>query len=241
MTTGLPKTPTFRSIILGITLFILALLAFIKIPDVVKFGGAALMYVPAKLGFIDMVAPSEVVSLPLVENPSYITFSSPGRYVMYLNNYDMLVVHDAIVAGDSEPWMKIQSEELDTQVELILIGRGLAWYDTPFARGRPVVTFSVDQPGTYQFTHPAHQDTMYLMPDTMTGKESLITFWVLAEIVLIGSVIFYVFRRRTAPLREQRLKTLAENRARVESTWKRIEKRKGKKRREEDQPYWKKR
>ena len=241
MTTGLPKPPTFRSIVLGIVLFIIALLAFLKIPDVVKYSGAALMYVPAKLGLIDMVLPKDVIPLPLEENPSSITIPSPGQYVMYLNNYDMLVVHDAIVARDSEPWMKIQLEELDTEVELTLIGRGLAWYDTPFARGRPVVTFTIDQPGTYQFTHPARQDTMYLVPDTMTGKESLITFWVLAEIALIGGVVFYIIRRRTASRREQRVKTQAENRARVEDTWKRIEKRKEEKQRDKDQPYWKKR
>jgi len=241
MTTGLPKPPTFRSIFLGIALSIIALLAFFRIADVVKYTGTALMYVPAKLGLIDMVTPKDVIPLPLEENPSLVTIPSPGQYAMYLNNYDMLVVHDAIVARDADPWMKLQSEDLDTQVELILIGRGLTWYDTPFARGRPVVTFTIDQPGTYQFTHPARPDNMYLVPDTITGKESLITFWVLAEIALICGVVFYIVRRRTASIREQRIKTQAENRARVESTWKRIEKRAEEKRRDEDQPYWKKR
>lgn len=241
MTTGLPKPPTFRSILFGIVLFIIALLAFLRIADVVKYTGTALMYIPAKLGLIDMVMPKDVIPLPLAENPSMITIPSPGQYVMYLNNYDMLVVHDAIVARDSEPWMILQPEDLDTQIELTLIGRGLAWYDTPFARGRPVVTFTIDEPGTYQFTHPARKDNMYLVPDAVTGKESLITFWVLAEIALIGGVIFYIVRKRTVTRREQRVKTQAENRARVEDTWKRIEKRKEEKQKDEDQPYWKKR
>jgi len=241
MTTGLPEQPTFRSIFLGIALFIIALLAFIKIADVVKYTGTVLMYVPSRLGLIDMVMPKDVIPLPLEENPSLITIPSPGQYVMYLNNYDMLVVHDAVVASDAKPWMKLQSEDLSIQVELTLIGRGLTWYDTPFARGRPVVTFKIDQPGTYQFTHPARQDTMYLVPDTMTGKESLITFWVLAEIAFIGGVVFYIFRRRTASLREKRIKIQAQNRARVEDTWERIERQKEEKRRDEDQPYWKKR
>jgi len=241
MTTGLPKQPTIRSILFGIILFVVALLAFFRIPDVVKYTGAALMFVPSRLGLIGMVMPKDVIPLPLEKNPSLITISSPGQYVMYLNNYDMLVVHDAIAAGDSEPWMKLQSEELNTQIELTLIGRGLAWYDTPFARGRPVVRFTVDQPGTYQFTHPARKDYMYLVPDTVTGRESLITFWVLAEIALVGGVVFYIVRRRTQSAREKRIKTQAEKRARVEDTWKRIEKRKEEKQREEDRPYWKKR
>jgi len=239
MTAGLPEQPTFRSIFLGIALFIIALLAFFRIADVVKYTGTVLMYVPSKLGLIDMVMPKDVIPLPLEENPSLITIPAAGQYVMYLNNYDMLVVHDAVVASDTKPWMKLQSENLDTQVKLTLIGRGLTWYDTPFARGRPVVTFKIDQPGTYQFMHPARQDFMYLVPDTMTGKESRITFWVLAEIALIGGVVFYIFRRRTASTREQHLKILEGNRARVEDTWKRIEKRKEEKQRDEDQPYWK--
>jgi len=238
---GLPKPPTFRSIFFGITLAIIALLAFFRIGDVVKYTGTALMYVPAKLGLIDMVMPKDVIPLPLEKNPSLITIPSPGQYAMYLNNYDMLVVHDAIFASDAEPWMELQSEDLDTPVELTLIGRGLTWYDTPFARGRPVVTFKIDEPGAYQFTHPARQDIMYLVPDTMTGKESLITFWVLAEIALIGGVTFYIIRKRTAARREQRIKTRAENRARVEAIRKRIEKKAEEKQNDEDQSYWRKR
>lgn len=240
MSTGLPKSPTFSSIILGISLFVIALLAFLKIPDVIKFSGTVLMYVPAKLGLIDIVMPEDVILLPLEENPSLIMIPSPGQYVMYLNNYDMLVVHDAIAEKGSDPWLKIQSEELDTQIKLTLIKRGLSWYDTPFARGRPVVTFTIEQPGTYQFTHPTRQDYMYLLPDFVTGKESQIIFWVLAEIVLIGGVVFYIFHKRAASIREKRLKIQADNRTRVEDTWKRIEKRKEQKQRDEDQPYWKK-
>ena len=241
MTTGLPKQPTFGSIVLGIALFIIVFLAFLRLPDVVKFTGAALMYVPAKMGLIDMVKPQDVIPLPLAENPSSVTIPSPGQYVLYLNNYDLLVVHDAIVAGDSKPWIKIQSEDLGSEVKITLIGRGLTWYDTPFAAGRPVVSFKIEEPGTYRVTHPARPDTAYLVPDTLTGKESRITFWVLAELALIGGVTFYIIRKRTATRREQRIKTRAENRARVEATRKRIEKGTEEKQKDEDQPYWKRR
>jgi hypothetical protein len=240
MTTAPPEQASLRSILLGIALFVILFLAFFRIPDVVKFSGAALMYLPSRLGLIDMVLPKDVVALPLDENPSAFTISAPGRYVMYLNNYDLLIVHDAVVAGNSDPWMNIQSEDLGTPVKVNLIGRGLSWYDTPFARGRPVVTFEIDQPGTYQFMHPTRPDMIYLLPDTVTGNESRITFWVLFEIAIIGGAVFYIFRRRTASKRELRLKSQADNRARVENTWKRIETRKEEKQREEDQPYWKK-
>ena len=241
MTTGLPKQPSFGSILLGIALFIIALLAFLRLPDVVKYAGAALMYAPAKVGLIDMVMPKDVIPLPLEENPSLVTIPSPGNYILYLNNYDLLVVHDAVVAGNSKPWLRIQPENLDTDLNVTLIGRGLTWYDTPFAHGRPVIAFKIDQPGTYRFLHSARPDTAYIVPDTLTGQESRITFWILAEIVLIGGVTFYIIRKRTAVGREQRIKIRAENRARVEATRKRVEKRTEEKQKNEEQPYWKKR
>jgi hypothetical protein len=241
MTTALPKQPTIGSIVIGIALVILAFLAFLRLPDVVKFTGAVLMYVPAKIGLIDMVMPQDVIPLPLAENPSSIIIPAPGQYLLYLNNYDLLVIHDAVVAGNSEPWIKIQPENLDTELEITLIERGLTWYDTPFAAGRPVVAFKIDQPGTYQVVHPTRLDTANVVPDTITGKESLITFWALAEIALIGGVVYYTVRRRSASRRQQRTNLQAQNRARVEENWKQIRKRAEEKRKEEDGTYWKKR
>jgi hypothetical protein len=241
MTTGLPKQPTISSIVLGIALVIVAFLAFLRLPDVVKFTGAALLYVPAKVGLIEMVMPQDVIPLPLADNPSSIIIPSPGQYLLYLDNYDLLVIHDAAVARNSKPWIKIQAETLDTEVEITLIGRGLVWYDTPFAPGRPVVSFKIDQPGVYRVVHPTRSDTANIVPDTITGKESLLTFLALAEIALIGGVVYYIIRKRTASKRQQRISMQAQNRARVEDNWKRIRKRAEEKRKGEDQPYWKKR
>jgi hypothetical protein len=240
MTTGLPKQPTFGSILIGISLFILALFAFLRLPDVVKYTGTALMFLPAKIGLIEMVMPDDVLPLSLAENPSSIEISSPGQYLLYLNNYDLLVIHDAVVAGNSKPWLKIQPKGQDTQIEVTLIGRGLSWYDTPFAPGRPVVTFRVDQPGTYTVIHPSRPDIAAVVPDTVTGKESSITFWVATEVVLIAGAFYYFFRKRTAAKRQLRADKLAENRARNEETWQRMRKRTEERRKQEDQPYWKK-
>lgn len=241
MTTGLPKQPTIGSIVLGIALVMIAFLAFLRLPDVVKYTGTALIYVPARVGLIDMVLPKDVIPFPLSENPSSITIPSPGQYLLYVGNLDLLVVHDAVVEGNSKPWIKIQPEDLDTEIEITLIGRGLAWYDTPFAAGRPVATFRINQPGTYRITHPTRPDTAYIVPDTLTGKESRITFWILAELALIGGVAYYIVRKRTASRRRQRVNLRAQNRARVEETRKRIEKRAEERHKDEDQPYWKKR
>jgi hypothetical protein len=228
MTTGLPNQPTIRSIVLGIALLIIAILAFVRIPDIVKYAGTALMYVPAKLGIIEMVMPQDVIPLPIAKNPSSITFPSPGQYALYTNNYNLLVIHDAIIASESEPWAKIQSEELDAQVELTMIERGLAWYDTPFARGRPIFTFTVDQPGTYEFIHPARPDNMYLVPDVITGKEFFIGFVVFMEVVIVVGAVLFARRRQITTRRQKRKETLEQNRERVEQTWTKIKERQAK-------------
>jgi hypothetical protein len=240
MTTGIPKQPTFGSILLGIALVILAFIAFLRLSDVVKYAGAALMYVPAKLGLFEMVMPQDIIPLPLANNPSSVTIPSPGQYILYLNNYDLLAIHDAVVAGNGRPWINIQSVDSGSELGVTLIGRGLAWYDTPFASGRPVITFKIDHPGVYRFIHSARPDTAYLVPDTLTGKESIITFWVLVELALVGGVAFYIVRRRTASRRQQRTDIRAQNRARVDNTWDRIRKRREENGTDEDQPYWKK-
>ena len=109
--TGLPKQPTCLSIGMGISLFVLFFLAFFRIPDIVKYAGAGLMYVPAKMGLINMVEPQDVIPMALAENPSLVTIPSPGRYIMYINDYDLLVVHDAVVEGNSHPLDKYPIRE----------------------------------------------------------------------------------------------------------------------------------
>jgi hypothetical protein len=240
MTTGLPKQPTIGSIVAGITLFIVAFLAFLRLPDVVKFSGAALMYVPAKLGLIDMIMPRDVIPFPLDKNPSSVIIPSAGQYLVYLDNLDLLIVHDAIVESNADPWIRIQPENLDADVKITLIERGLAWYDTPFAAGRPVAIFIIDQPGTYRVIHPTRSDTAYIVPDTLTGNESTITFWVVTELILIVGVVYFIVRKRTATRRAQRSKLQAELRARDAETRKRMERIAEEKRNEEDRPYWKK-
>jgi hypothetical protein len=241
MITALPKQPTIGSILTGIALFVIAFLAFLRLPDFVKYAGAALLYVPSKLGLVDMVTPQDVIPLSLDKNPSSLTIPSPGQYLLYLDNYDLLIIHDGIVARNNDPWIKIQSEDRDTKIEITLLERGLAWYDTPFAPGRPVALFKIDRPGTYWVVHPTRLDIAGVVPDTITGKESLLTFWALAEIAVIGGAVFYLVRKRTAPTRQLRLNLRAQNRARVEDSWKRIKERTMDKRQEEDLPHWKKR
>ena len=234
--TSLPKQPTIRSIVLGIALVILAILAFIRIPDIVKYAGTVLMYVPAKLRVIDMVMPKDVVALPIDKNPSSITFPSPGKYALYTDNYNLLVIHDAVLGSKAEPWVKIQTENV--QVEMTMIERGLIWHDTPFARGRPIFSFTVSQPGTYEFIHPARPDNMYLVPDVTTGKEVYISFVIIMEVVIVVGAVLYARRRQIATSRRKRKEILEQNRERVEQTWTKIKDKQAKS--EEKPSRWKK-
>ena len=220
MIAGLPKPPTCLSIGLGISLFILSFLALFRIPDIVKSTGLMLMFIPAKLGFIDVVMPLDVVPHSIDRNPSTITISEPGQYFFYTDNYDLLVINDAIAGTDAKPWLNMQSTESGVKVEVTMVERGLSIFDTPFAHGRPVLMFTIAEPGTYLMMHPTRPGNyLFLVPDLTTGKENLILFVIAVEVVLVGIVIIIMVRRRTASSRQLQKEMQANNRARVERTW----------------------
>ena len=219
--TGHPNRPSCLSIGLGIALFIMATLAFFRIPDIVKYTGAALMFVPAKLGIIEMVMPRDVVQISIDRTPSTVTISKPGRYAFYTSNLDLLMVHDAIAGTETKPWLNMYpSGNEEVNIKMLMIERGLSFFDTPFARGRPVLLFTITEPGTYQMFHPTRPgDYLYLVPDVTTGKETFIAFVIFVETALIVCVILFIFRRRIAESRQKRKEEIERNRARVEQTW----------------------
>ena len=221
MTIGYPKQPSCISIGLGISLFILATLAFFRIPAIVKYTGMALMYIPAKLGIIEMVMPGDVIPISIERSPTTITVSKPGHYVFYTSNLDLLMINDAIAGTDTKPWLNMRLAETETKVDLTVVERGLAFFDTPFARGRPVLLFTIDEPGTYHMKHPTRPgDYLYLVPDVTTGKETRIVIVVVMEIALVVGAVLFAFRKRIVTSRQRRREQLEKNRVRVEQTWK---------------------
>jgi hypothetical protein len=127
--------------------------------------------------------------------PTSITFTKPGRYLLYTDDYDLLVVNDAIIAANIKPWINIQSES-GKPVQVSLIERGMAIYDTPLARGRPVASFEIVYPGVYFMAHPRKPVNIYILPDYLSGKEGKITFFICLEIVIVVLAIWYFTRRR---------------------------------------------
>jgi hypothetical protein len=198
---GEAPQPTFRSILAGIAAAVLLLLAIFNIPLLVKSLGAVLGFLPSKVGLIQTVQPGDVMTVDISVSPSTINITKSGDYLIYTRNYDLLVINDAVVEAESEPWLKIESQD-EQEIPVHLISRGLGWYDTIYAKGRPVATFHIDAPGTYLITHPTRYDTASIVPDYTTGRESSIRFIYLAELAI---VIFLVWDIRGA-IRERRRK-----------------------------------
>jgi hypothetical protein len=224
MITGWPKPPTFLSIILGIGLAIVLILAFFHIPEVVKYTGAVLMYVPSRLGFFEMVTPSDVIPVSIARAQTPVYLPEAGSYAMYTENYDLLTLHNAAVESGKLTWIKVHSQDTGERIAVHMVTRGLTLYDTPFAKGRPIVTFLVAQPGNYVITHPSRPDSVYLVRDEFTGRESRISTILLVEVGLVAGSIFVFLRRRSAPRRLQKKAIQEQARKRAEEQRRKMEK-----------------
>jgi hypothetical protein len=207
MTQGDPPAPRVRSIIAGILLASLICLSFALLPSLTKWAGAALTFIPSRLGLIRVVTPQQVMPVDFGVSPTPIVFRSPGRYVLFTDNYDLLVINDGAVQSGGRPWIKLL-DHAGNEVLVTLVARGLAFYDTPFARGRPVARFEIFSPGTYSMLHTTRNDTVFVVPDYTFGDEG----WIITLIVLQLLAVAYVGWRWW---RTRRAKQLA-----AEAAWK---------------------
>jgi hypothetical protein len=187
------------SIVGGILLAVAVLVAFALLPSMVKWVGAALTFLPSRIGLVHMVLPDEVRSVDLSQSPTDVSFASAGSYALFTANYDLLVINDAVLDAKAKPWLKLTTPSGE-DVAIELIDRGLALYDTPFAAGRPVARFEIRQPGTYSLMHPTRSDLAYIVPDYAHGEEGGFVFWMLVQLAVLGWGLFYVFRKTRKPL-----------------------------------------
>jgi hypothetical protein len=86
------------------------------------------------------------------------------------------------------------------ELPITLVERGMAFFDTPFASGRPVALFEIKQPGTYEMFHPTRDDFTYIVPDYTFGREGWIVFWMLLQVVIVAVGLWYWMRKRKPPL-----------------------------------------
>lgn len=194
VTQGLPPKPTCLSIVGGILMAGTILAAFALLPSLAKWVGAALAFLPSRVGLMQVVMPSEVLKLDFSASPTAVVFARPGNYALFTSNLDLLTINDAVLTAKAKPWFRLTRENGD-QVDVTLVERGLALYDTPLAQGRPVAVFSVRRAGMYTLTHPTRPDVVYIVPDYTSGREGRITTYMLLEATALGAGLYFLRRR----------------------------------------------
>jgi hypothetical protein len=190
MTQGHPPAPAIRNIVAGILLATLLCFTFFSLPSLVKYTGAVLTFLPTQLGLMDVVSPDEVMSVDMSASPTAVSFKKPGKYSLFTDNYDLLVVNDAIAAARGKPWFSLTSAS-EHEIGVTLVERGMALYDTPFAKGRPVAHFEIAERGIYSMIHPARPDHVYIVPDYTFGQEA----WIVTLMSLQGLILAYILGR----------------------------------------------
>lgn len=220
MTEGEYRAPTFRSIILGILIFAVLLLIFFLLPDVVKAVGTAFLYFPSRLGLLPWVSSADVAAIHLPDSSTnLLDFRAAGPYVLYTDDYDMLVITDALMNSDAPPWLKVRRVESNEYLEITYVNRGLRPYDNPFARGRPILRFDIPAAGRYEITHPTRPGMIYILPDATTGRERTIIAAYAVQLAVIAMPIALLVYRHRRKKRARIALWEQEKRKEVEAFW----------------------
>ncbi len=191
------QAPKFRSILLGIALFLILVVFVCSLADVVKLIGAPLLFFPAKLGLIQDVTSDDVVNVKLATTPSRFNLYRPGPYAIYESDIDLLELTDAMSKSHTSPWVKIKALSTGESIPVMYVERGLLPFDSALVRGRPIFTFDITTPGTYEMSHitrPA--STVSILPDAVTGHEALIVFAAIIQLATVLSPLMVVGLRR---------------------------------------------
>jgi hypothetical protein len=143
-----------------------------------------------------------------------------GTYEIFTSNYELLSISMQFEESTSASWFHVTNPRTGERYEVSYVTRGLMPYDSPFADGRPVLRFSLDEPGVYRLNFPTPPAaSVFFVPDTTTGKEWLIWLVYLGEVGLILGVPgwFYIrgWRREAENLAAMR----RAQRARADSFW----------------------
>lgn len=194
------KSPTIFAILAGVITFIILLIAFFTLSQVVKSVGNVFLFLPDKLGIIQTVKRTEIAEVNMSHPPTNLYFDKPGLYTVYTNDYDLLIINDELIKHKMDPWLEINEISSGTSVKVDYVERGLRIYDTPLAKGRPIHTFSIENPGTYEIGHLTKPVSIYFLPDYMTGNEDLIAISFLGQLAIL-TVVGGAFYRRKAKVR----------------------------------------
>ena len=194
---GEPQAPTFRAMLVGIVMVIIGMMLVCALGDVLKVVGSPFLFIPGVLGIVQTVGPEDVRTVEMADSPTIVRLMQPGLYAVYVDDADLLTVTDALINANGNPWLKVKALDNGENIRATLIERGLRLYDTPYARGRPVINFAITRPGAYELTHPRRNITMSIVPDYTTGRETLLAFIYLVQIALVVGIVVFFWRRRT--------------------------------------------
>ena len=216
------RPPKLRSIFLGIVAALIAIMLLCSLGEVVKFTGSAFLLVPKWLGLTQVVEPEEVRTVDLATTPNQIRFVRPGLYAVYTDDYDLLVITDALIKQKGSAWLKVKALNNGQAIPVTFVERGLQPYDTPLAKGRPALNFFIAAPGAYELTHPRRNVKIFIVPDYTTGNETALTAFYVLQIGLVAGLVVYAYRRRTRTQRAYAKALQEQSIQRAEAMWQKI-------------------
>lgn len=193
----------------GILLLIAVLMSFCSLSDLVKLAGAPFLHIPDKLGLVRRVSRDEVSTISLDSSPTLLEIRTPGPYVVFAADYDLLNITNLLENAQALPWLTVESLATGERLAVSAVGRGLRPYDTSIVRGRPIYTFDIGAPGWYKLRHPLRHTTISILPDYTSGKETLVvlvTILQMIAIVAIPGLIYY----RGYRLRKEKIEAFQE-------------------------------
>jgi hypothetical protein len=96
------------------------------------------------------------------------------------------------------------------RIRMTEVERGLRIYDTPFARGRPIYRFEIEQAGTYHLIYSRRPVRVSFVPDYTTGRESVLAWSIGMQFGVILAVICGLLYWRWHRRRRRRQRLLVE-------------------------------
>lgn len=219
---GEVRSPRYRDIGLALVIGIIALIAFLKLGDLVKQAGALLYFLPARFGLLEQAGRDEVWRYQLNTMPEVISFGEPGRYAIYTGDYDMLTITDALKEAEGASWMTVTAVDTGERIPVEFVKRGLRPYDNHLAPGRPVMTFTIPRSGFYQLEHTTRPAAIGIARDYVTGREGRTTAVFVAETLLVLTPLAVVFGRRYGRTRGARRQVQRQRRADADAVFQRL-------------------
>ena len=197
MASAYNEAPKFRSIFLGIALFLIGVVLLCSLAEVIKLLSAPLLFIPAKLGLIQDVTADDVITVKLATTPSRFNLYRPGPYAIYESDVDILEITDALAKSHAAPWVKINALSTGESIPVTYVERGLLPFDSALVRGRPIFAFNITTPGTYEMSHITRPtSSVSILPDAVTGHETLIVIAAIVQLaILLSPAIYFGIRR----------------------------------------------